>query len=141
MHTTTVLRAETHSISIDAPPDTVLNVVADPRNLPRWAPAFARAVRPDGDGWVIDSRAGEVRRIVRVSSEHRTVDLLAETNPDRGAFSRVLPNGRGSEYLFTLFFSDGTDEAAIERQMAIVEDELRTVRSLSETQEARPAGR
>jgi uncharacterized protein YndB with AHSA1/START domain len=134
MQTKALLRSETRSISIDVPPDVVLDLVANPRNLPRWAPTFARAVRPDGDVWVIDSGDGEVRRIARVSPQHRTLDLVAEASPDRGAFSRVLPNGRGSEYLFTLFFPDDTDEAVVARQMATVEEELRIVRYLVESQ-------
>ena len=43
-----------------------------------------------------------------------------------------MPNGDGSEYLFTLFFPDGTDEDAIATQMAVVEEELRTIRALCE---------
>jgi hypothetical protein len=43
-----------------------------------------------------------------------------------------VPNGDGSEYLFTLFFPDGTDTAAITRQMAIVDEELHAVRRLCE---------
>lgn len=125
-------RAETRTISVNAPPDAVLELVGDPCNLPRWAPAFARAVRPDGDDWLIATGEGETRITLRVSREHGTVDLLAAANPDRGAFSRVVPNGRGSEYLFTLFFSDDTDEDAVARQMAVVEQELRAVRALCE---------
>jgi hypothetical protein len=137
MHTTMTGRAETRSISIAASPAAVLAVVADPRRLPEWAPAFARGVRLDGDGWLIDTGEGPLRITVRVSPEHGTVDLLRATDPARGAFSRVVHNQGGSEYLFTLLFPDGTAETAISRQMAIVEEELETVRALCEA-EARP---
>lgn len=130
MPTTSTQRSETRTISIDAPPTAILDVVADPLNLPRWAPDFARAVRPDGEDWLVDTGEGELGISVMVSHEQGTVDLVAATNHDVGAFTRVVPNGGGSEYLFTLFFPDGTDEAAVERQMATVEDELRTVRAL-----------
>lgn len=69
---------------------------------------------------------------MRVSREQGTVDLRAAANSDRGAFSRIVPNGRGSEYLFTLFFSDDTDGDVITRQMAEVEQELQAVRALCE---------
>jgi hypothetical protein len=65
---------------------------------------------------------------VRVSRERGTVDILAADDPRRGAFSRVIANGAGSEYLFTLQFPDGTGEDAVARQMAVVEAELRAVR-------------
>lgn len=132
MHMIPLRRAETRTITIAAAPAAVLDLVADPSNLPRWAPNFARSVRPEGNDWLVDSSAGEARISVRVSREHGTVDLVAAADPGRGAFSRVVPNGGGSEYLFTLVFADGTEETAVARQMAVVEEELRTVRALCE---------
>ena len=58
MHTN---RAETRSISIAAAPDAVLDFVGDARTLPRWAPDFARSIRPDGEYWVVDAKNGSVR--------------------------------------------------------------------------------
>lgn len=124
--------SETRTISIAAPPAAVLDIVGDPRTLPRWAPAFARAVRPEGDHWVVDTGSGEARILVRVDPATGTVDLLSAERQDVGAFTRVLPNGRGSEYMFTLFFPDGTPEAAVADQMRTVEGELEVVRDLSE---------
>ena len=132
MQMITTGHAETRSTSIAAPPSAVLDVVGDPLRLPDWAPNFAQAVRPDGDGWLIDNGTSEFRIAVRVSREHGTVDLLAPTGPPAGAFMRVVHNGQGSELLFTLFFPHGTDKAAITTQMATVEDELETVRTLCE---------
>ena len=102
MLTTTTVRAETRSISIAAPPAVVLGYVGDPRCLPEWAPAFARGVRPDGEHWLVDTGEGELRIAVRVSPGHGTVDLLSADDPTRGAFTRVVANHGGSEYLFTL---------------------------------------
>jgi hypothetical protein len=124
--------AETRSISIAAAPQDVLAVVGDPRRLPDWAPAFASAVEPSGDHWLIGSGDAQFPIAVRVSPEHGTVDLVSTTDPTRGAFTRVVHNQGGSEYLFTLFFPDGTDEAAIRTQMETVETELETVRTLVE---------
>jgi hypothetical protein len=133
MQTITTVHAETRSISIAAAPSAVLDVVGDPLRLPEWAPAFARAVRPDGDRWLVDNGTDdEFPIVVRVSRELGTVDLLRPTDPPSGAFSRAVHNGHGSEYLFTLFFGDAIDEAAIAAQMATVEDELQTIRALSE---------
>jgi hypothetical protein len=118
-------RCETRSISIAAPPSAVLDFVGDPRTLPRWAPAFTGTMEPDGEHWRID---GGRLVDVRVSRERGTVDIVAAADPRRGAFSRVIANGEGSEYLFTLQFPDGTGEDAVARQMAVVEAELRAVR-------------
>jgi hypothetical protein len=129
-------RSNTRSISIDAPPDVVLGLVSDATLLPRWAPAFARAVRPaEGDRWLIDTGEGEVPIRVRVSREHGTVDfLLAGVPPglEIGAFSRVVPNGQGSEYIFTRFFADAMPDIELAEQTAVVAVELQTVRALCE---------
>lgn len=140
MHTITLGRAETRSISIAAPPKTVLELLGDARRLPEWAPAFAVAVEPAGEDWLIDTGAGRLRLRLRVSPEHGTADLLRPNDPGRGARMRVLSNEEGSEFLFTLVFPVAADDTSIAQQMTIVEAELRTVRDLCEAKASRPAG-
>lgn len=138
MPTTALQQSQTRAIAIAAPPDIVLDLVADAVNLPLWAPKFAPAVRAEKHLWIISRDGEEVHIRVRVDREHGTVDLLAASQPTRGAFTRVVPNGHGSEYLFTLFFRDGTDEATVGDQMAIVDEELKAVRELCERAAAPP---
>jgi uncharacterized protein YndB with AHSA1/START domain len=118
-------------VTIAAPPAAVLDYVGDARRLPEWAPAFARAVRPAGEHWLVDTGAGEAEIDVRVSRERGTVDIVSTTEP-RGVFTRVIANGDGSEYLFTQLFPDGTSEDAVARQLAVVEGELDRVRAACE---------
>jgi hypothetical protein len=128
-------RCDIQSISIEASPQTVLELVADALRLPDWAPDFARTVRPDGDAWIIESGEDELRIRIRLSSEHGTVDFLAADVPagvELGAFSRVVANGAGSEYSFTQFFSADLPDADVARRKAVVAEELRTVRKLCE---------
>ena len=49
-----------------------------------------------------------------------------------GAFSRVVPNGRGSDFVLTQFFADDMRDADLADQRAIVAVELQTVRALCE---------
>jgi hypothetical protein len=128
-------RSDTQAISIDAPPSAVIDLLSDAAEFPRWAAGFARAVRVDGDDWIVDTGEGEVRLRVRVSRELGTVDyLLADALPGReiGAFSRVVPNGRGSDFVFTQFFADDMRDADLADQKAVVAVELQTVRALCE---------
>ena len=134
MPTKSLGHAETRSISVAAPPETVLQLVGDPRRLPDWAPAFALSVEPDGQDWLVDSGEGRFRIRVHVSLEHGTVDLLRPKDPSRGARMRVLNNADGSELVFTLVFPPGADEGSITRQMTIVDGELRAVRAVCEAQ-------
>jgi hypothetical protein len=128
-------RSDTQAISIDVPPSAVIDLLTDAAEFPRWAAGFARAVRVDGDDWIVDTGEGEVRLRVRVSREFGTVDyLLADALPMReiGAFSRVVPNGRGSDFVLTQFFADDMRDADLADQRAIVAVELQTVRALCE---------
>ena len=131
MHTNLRL-SHTRSIAIAAPPETVFDLVSDPAALPRWAPGFARSARPSGDHWIIENDQGEARIVVHSSREHGTVDILSADDPGQGAYSRVLPNGTGSEYQFTLQFPSDAPEDAITAQMAVVDAELEAVRALCE---------
>ena len=134
-------RSETQSISISVPPPVVFELVADPHRLPDWAPDFARTIRPDGDEWIVGTGEEETRIVVRVSSVHGTVDFLAAGLPagvEIGAFSRVVANGRGSEYAFTQFFADDVSEAEITRRKAVVSAELQRVRELCEEGQVAP---
>lgn len=124
--------SQTRSISIAAAPADVLAFLADPHNLPRWAPAFARSVSERDGQVMVDTGQGELSISVSVSRERGTVDVLSAAEPRVGAFSRVLPNGDGSEYLFTLFFAPDADDTAVEAQMAVVDQELEAVRALCE---------
>ena len=139
MHTTgLVLHPETRTISIEAPRHAVLHFLGDANNLPRWAPNFARTVHPKDGRWLINAGPGEAEILVETSEAEGTVDILAAADPTRGAFCRVLPNGDGSEFLFTLFLQRGASDSAIGQQMSVVEEELRAVRNICERAFATP---
>ena len=44
-------------------------------------------------------------------------------------FARVVPNLTGAELIFSLFFPEDTEPAAVDAQMAVVDEELRAVRA------------
>jgi hypothetical protein len=134
MPTITTARAETRTITIAAPPVAVLAVVGDGARLPEWAPAFASAAEHERDDrWLIGEGDGRFPIRIRADDASGTVDLLSPADPTTGAFLRVLPNRAGSELLFTLFFAaDAVTPEAIDAQMATVERELATVRTLAE---------
>ena len=132
MHTISPGPAATRSLSINTPPEIVFALVSDPRRLPDWAPSFASAVTPAGQEWVIESGEDQFRMRVRLSREHGTIDLFRPEDGNRGAYMRVLSNGAGSEFVFTLIFPAGTPDELIAEQMTTVETELRAVRDLCE---------
>jgi hypothetical protein len=123
---------QTRSIAVDAPPEAVVELLADGSRLPEWAPAFAGEARAEEDHWLIGSGDEQFRIRIRSSTELGTVDILSPEDDRTGAFGRVIPNGEGSEFLFTLLFPPDTDGEAIEAQMKVVDEELARVRALAE---------
>ena len=122
-----IMDSVTVSISIEVPPQAVLEILGDPGRLPTWAPGFAKSVARKGDEWVVDTGERVVRRHIPVDQVRGTVDFLAEPGANHGLFTRVVGNGDGSELTFT-FVGDGSDE-----QRAILAGELATLKQLCES--------
>jgi hypothetical protein len=124
----TIKRAETRSISIDSPPAAVHNYLADARNLPAWAAAFAPRIRRDGDRWIVTAEDREFTIDVLAEPTSKSVDIVSASDHNQGLFTRVLPNAEGSELVFTLLFPADTPESAINAQLLTLDSELAAVR-------------
>ncbi|HEV7759272.1 MAG TPA: SRPBCC family protein [Acidimicrobiales bacterium] len=133
-----LLRGVTRGVGIEAPPAAVLAVVADPVNLPRFAPGFARSVQrdsdSDGQGWIVDSARGRLQLRTAVDADRGTVDLhlTAPDGSESTVFLRVLPNGSGAELTFTLLLPGSASDAAVAEQGGVVAEELELLRQLCE---------
>ena len=126
-------RAATRSITIEASPAVVYAFLADPRNLPLWAVGFCRSIRPDGENrWLVTTVSGEIPMSYETNETAATIDFRFSPAPgvDATACSRVLPNGHGSEYVFTQFQLDGIPNDAFESQVRALTEELQVLRGL-----------
>ena len=111
-------RTITKSIDIASPPNRVLEFVADPEQLPLWAIGFCREIRRDGEGWIVTTPAGdEIPMRSQANPELGVVDTSWELGLVNGrAFSRVVPNGAGADYVFTMVRPDGMPDEMFEAQ-------------------------
>ena len=120
-----VTRTATQYVESDVAPDAVWALLADPRRIPEWAPAFADSVSGDvGSGWRVAKEGRDFALRVAVSVDARTVDYLREIGPgtEGGAYIRVLPRpGDGCVIVMTLPTPPGGDSAAV---AATLHDEL-----------------
>ena len=128
----TIKRAETRSIAIASAPSAVHGYLADARNVPAWAPAFASRIRRDGANWVVTAEGREFSVVVLTEPTAKSVDIVSSSDHGQGLFARVLPNGEGSELLFTLLFPPETPQQAIDAQLLTLESELSAVRDACE---------
>ena len=136
------LRSDSQSVAIDVAPSEAFAFLADPANLPRWAVGFARAVRQEGEQWVVETAAGDVPVTVVADAEQGTIDFAMTVAPDTVAiaYSRVLPNAAGAEYVFTQFQSPGMPDEVFANQRAALTEELRLLPILFRAQAFCPIG-
>ena len=114
------------------PAPEVYAFVTDPANLPRWAAGLGGSVEQRDGRWFVDSPMGEVEVRFAPPNPFGVADHDV-TLADGTTFSnplRVLPDGDGSEVVFTLRRPPGTDDDAFEADAAAVRADLDTLRDL-----------
>jgi hypothetical protein len=128
------MRSDTQTVTIDVAPEHVVGFVGQAENLPRWAIGFAKEVRRDGDRWIVTTGQGEVPITIAVDEAVGTVDFHMQPAPgvEAAAFSRVVPNGYGAEFLFTQFQGPGIDDDTFELLVAAAVHELIALKALLE---------
>lgn len=123
------------SIYIDRPPAEVYEFASDPRNLPRWAAGLARSkVEREGDEWVMDAPFGKVH--VKFAERNpfwvMDHDVRLESGVTVHNPMRVIPNGTGSEFVFSLIRQPDMSDDQFAEDKAAVERDLRTLKELLE---------
>lgn len=129
-----IMKSRTVSVSIGRPPAEVYEYVVDVRNLPRWATAFVHSVRPSGDAWIIDTPLGEMGfRFVERNTLGVLDHVVTLANREQQLSPmRVLPNGDGSEMIFTLLQASDMSDLQFVEDVATVERDLRTLKRVLE---------
>ncbi len=122
------------SVSIDRPPDEVYAFVVNPANLPKWATGLGGSIRNVQGEWIADSPMGRIK--IRFAEKNDLGVLDHEVELESGVAinnpMRVVPNGAGSEVLFTLIRQpDITDDKFADDARWVAKD-LRILKELLE---------
>lgn len=131
-------RTATASIELEVEPDKVLEILADPRLLPQWAPAFAEDVVAAGaDGWQVRKDG----RVFYLKAEFHepagTLDYIREISPGKrgGAYLRVLPGpSGGSVVIMTVPIPAGQVSQTVREGLDL---ELKSLRRLAQSRAER----
>ncbi len=128
------MKADTKTVAIHAQPGRVVDFLADPTNLPRWAVGFAKAVRRAGDQWVVTTGAGEMGIRVNADRQLGVVDFVMCPAPgvEAMAASRVIPAGAGAEYVFTQFQPPDMPDDVFAKSVHALAHELTVLKALLE---------
>lgn len=123
------------SVTINRRPADVYEFASDPRNLPRWAAGLARSeVRKEGDAWIAQSPLGRVNIRFAERNPYGVLDhdVTLESGVTVHNPMRVVPNGEGSEFSFTLIRQPGMSDEEFAKDKAAVERDLGTLKGLLE---------
>lgn len=123
------------SIFIDRPPADVYKFASDPSNLPRWAAGLANSeVLRDGDKWLAEAPFGKVK--ISFASQNVFGVMDHDVELDSGVVvhnpMRVVPNGDGSEFMFTLLRQPDMSDEQFDADRQAVEKDLKTLKNLLE---------
>jgi hypothetical protein len=109
----TMYQSRTLSVQINRNPRDVYNFTSVPENFPRWASGLGKSLKRVNGEWMADTPQGP--RKVRFTERNEFGILDHYVSPESGVElyipMRVIPNGSGSEVIFTLFrLSDRSEE-------------------------------
>ncbi len=126
-------RAHTVSVGIAVDPHRAYAFVADPANLPVWAPGFVTSIEKRGDHWVAETSLG--RAVFRFAPVNALGVLDHDVELPAGRFHnpmRVVPNGNGYEVLFTVLQLPGISDQQFRIDLEMVRGDLQTLKNVLE---------
>jgi hypothetical protein len=135
MHEAPPARSTTKSVTIDRPPHEVYAFLADARNWPLWAVNNVLAIEPGGapDWWKMTTPRGAGE--LRIRGDAATGLLDHDFRDPQAAWTvpaRVVPNGRGTDFLITFFQPAVLDDDEFDRQAALFDTELAMLKGILE---------
>lgn len=132
------MKSKTISLSIDAAPSRVYEFVSNPRNLPAWAPFFQSVENVEGK-WIIRTEQGIAELAFAQPNVFGVLDhtIAFDSGPRFHNPMRVVPNGSGSELMFTLFQQQETTDEQFQEDADQVLADLDSLRRRLESNSER----
>ena len=137
------MHADTQTVTLPVSFEEAFAFLAEPENLSRWAVGFARSIRREGDDWIVQTAQGEMPIRVVADAVRGTIDFQMRVAPglEAVAYSRVVPNDSGAEYVFTQIQMPGMTDEVFAAQRAALTEELASLPILFRAQVACSVGR
>ncbi len=131
--------SRTLNVTITCPPREVYEFVSNPENLPRWAEGLGKSVRRSGAGWIVDTPQGSAQIRFAEKNDFGVLDHYVKLSSGVEVYvpMRVVPNGSGSEVIFTLFKTPGMSDQQFAEDVGMVERDLKALKSILERESAR----
>ncbi len=130
----TLRTAKTIAVSIDASARRVYEFASNPENFPKWAANFAKSITRSGKDWIVNASDGPIRCVFTPHNDFGVLDHYVYPRPDAEIYIplRVIPNGSGSEVMFTLFRQPEMSDQSFVADEALVAEDLAALKRLME---------
>jgi hypothetical protein len=121
-------------VSIERPPADVYAFASDPANLPLWAKGLSGSIANVDGEWVADSPMGRLKVRFVPQNPYGVLDhdVELETGETVHVPLRVVPNGAGSELVFTLVRRRGVTDEEFEADADAIRRDLGALKALLE---------
>ena len=128
------MKSKTLTISINCSPKKVYEFVFNLENMPKWAKTFCQSSKKSNGEWIIETPQGPMGMKITPKNEFGILDHTVIPAPGVEVFvpMRVVPNGSGSEVIFTLFQQPGMSDQDFARDQGMVEQDLATLKQVME---------
>lgn len=125
----------TKSVSIDASASEVFEFLADLSNWPQWAVVHIKALVPaDGEWWDLKTAVGGAKMRLRADAASGVLDHdFDDTQAQWSVAARVVANGTGCDLVMSFFQPPMFSQAAFQRDVALVDEELARLKMLMES--------
>lgn len=124
-------------VVIERLPDEVYEYAANPMHLPEWAKSFCLSVRKENDDWVVQTPDGPMVLEFAARNPYGILDHYVTVAPGRRLLNpmRVIPNGMGSEVIFTFFKPDDIPMEQFELEAVNVMQDLQLLKRILEREQ------
>lgn len=142
MTDTAPARSITKSVTIDRPASEVHSYLSDARNWPQWSIVNVLAIEAGAHPhwWQMTTPRGSGE--LRIRGDAATGLLDHDFRDPQASWTvpaRVVPNGRGAEFLITFFQPPALDDDEFDRQAALFDTELAALKDILQNQQPGPA--
>ncbi|HSH73738.1 MAG TPA: SRPBCC family protein [Methylophilaceae bacterium] len=130
-----MMESKTITLSVAVASATVYEFASNPENLPLWSPSFCQSISQADGEWIAESALGQAAVTFVQTNAFGVLDHIVRLSAALEVYNamRVIPNGSGSEVMFTLFRTSGMSEVNYADDATHVENDLRTLKHLLET--------
>ena len=129
------MKSKTLTISINCNPKRVYELVSNLENMPKWTKTFCRSIKKSNGEWIIETPQGPVKIKIAPKNDFGILDHTVIPAPGVEVFvpMRVVPNGQGSEVIFTLFQQPGMSDENFAKDQGMVKQDLATLKQVMES--------